>query len=55
MGPIPDEVQQMPTFLAVIADQAPNPEDAQRLIAFLSSDAVATIIESTGLRPVASE
>jgi molybdate transport system substrate-binding protein len=52
VGPIPDELQQVSTFLAVIADQAANPEDAERLIEFLSSEAVASVIASTGLRPV---
>jgi molybdate transport system substrate-binding protein len=51
-GPIPDELQQVSTFLAVIADQAANSEDAERLIEFLSSEAVASVIASTGLRPV---
>ena len=55
VGPIPNELQQTSTFLAVIAEQATNSEDAERLIDFLSSEAVASIIESTGLRPVILE
>jgi ABC-type molybdate transport system substrate-binding protein len=38
-------------FSAGIMEQATNPEDAGRLITFLSSEAVASIIESTGLVP----
>ena len=38
VGSIPDELQQVSTFLAVIADQAANSEDAERLIEFLSSE-----------------
>jgi molybdate transport system substrate-binding protein len=55
VGPIPDEIQQVSTFLAVLAARAGNVADAQRLIAFLSSAAVAPIVESTGLRPVVAE
>jgi molybdate transport system substrate-binding protein len=55
VGPIPDEIQQVSTFVAVIAEHAENPEDAERLVDFLSSAAVASIIESTGLRPVGQE
>jgi len=51
VGPIPDEFQQISTFLAVIAERATNTADAQQLIAFLSSAAAAPIIESTGLFP----
>jgi molybdate transport system substrate-binding protein len=51
VGPIPDEYQQISTFLAVIPERATNSADAQRLIAFLSSTAAAPIIESTGLFP----
>jgi len=50
-GPIPDELQEVSMFSAGIMEQATNPEDAGRLIAFLSSEAVASIIESTGLVP----
>ncbi len=55
LGPIPDELQQVSMFSTGIMELAANPDDAQRLIEFLSSDAVATVIESAGLRPVASE
>jgi molybdate transport system substrate-binding protein len=49
VGPIPDELQQVSTFVAVITANAGNPEDAARLAEFLSSEAVAAIVESTGL------
>jgi molybdate transport system substrate-binding protein len=51
VGPIPDELQEISMFSAGIMEQATNPEDAGRLITFLSSEAVASIIESTGLVP----
>ncbi len=50
-GPIPDELQVVAMFSAGIMEQAANPEDARRLIEFLSSEAVASIIETTGLVP----
>jgi len=55
VGPIPEELQLVSTFLAVIAEEAGNPDHAQHLIEFLASEAAAGIIESTGLRPVALE
>jgi len=51
VGPIPDELQEISMFSVGIMEQATNPEDAGRLITFLSSEAVASIIESTGLVP----
>ncbi len=54
-GTIPNELQQPSTFSAGIMERAANPEAAQRLIRFLSSESVAGIIESTGLRPVVWE
>ena len=54
-GTIPNELQQPSTFSAGIMERAANPEAAQRLIRFLSSESVADIIESTGLRPVVRE
>jgi molybdate transport system substrate-binding protein len=54
VGPIPEELQQVSTFLAVVAARAENPDEARRLIEFLSSAAVAPIIASTGLEPVAA-
>ncbi len=55
VGPIPDEIQQMSSFLAVIPANAGNAEGAARLIEFLSSPAVAGIVASTGLSPVSSD
>jgi len=54
-GTIPDEFQQPSTFSAGIMERSENSQIAQRLIEFLSSDAVGAIIESTGLRPVVWE
>jgi molybdate transport system substrate-binding protein len=51
VGPIPAELQQVSMFSAGLMEAAANAEDAQRLIDFLSSESVATIIESTGLLP----
>ena len=54
VGPIPKEVQKVTTFSAGITTRAENPTDAQALIDFLSSAAVADTISSTGLEPVVS-
>jgi molybdate transport system substrate-binding protein len=54
-GTIPGEFQQPSTFSAGIMEKSENSQIAQRLIEFLSSDAVGAIIESTGLRPVVWE
>ena len=51
-GTIPNELQEIAFFSAGIMEQAPNLEEAERLVQFLSSDAAAPIIESTGLTPV---
>ncbi len=51
VGLIPEEIQQVSTFLVVVAERTDNLEGAGKLIDFLSSPAVAGIIESTGLRP----
>ena len=50
-GTLPAELQQESWFAAGIMQTAENPEEAQRLIEFLNSEAAAPIIESTGLRP----
>jgi len=52
-GPIPDEIQQVSTVLVVMTEQMANPQNARRLVEFLSSEAAAAVIESTGLIPVA--
>ena len=55
VGPMPDEVQKITTFSTGIAERALNPEDARRLIDYLSSEDVAETIAVTGLSPVVSE
>ncbi|MCH8136383.1 MAG: substrate-binding domain-containing protein [Proteobacteria bacterium] len=54
VGPIPKDVQKVTTFSAGITTRAENPLDAQSLIDFLSSNAAAVTIATTGLEPVAS-
>jgi molybdate transport system substrate-binding protein len=53
VGPIPDALQQITVFSAAITDAAENPQDGRELIRFLASQAVAPLIESKGLQPVA--
>ena len=55
VGPIPTELQEVSTFSAGITEGSENPEDAQKLIEFLSSEAVAATIAATGLVPVVWE
>ena len=52
VGTIPEEIQQISTFMTVIPERVENERGARRLIDFLASPAAAGIIESTGLRPV---
>ena len=52
-GLIPDELQQVATVVVVMTEHMENPEAARKLVEFLSSDAAATVIQSTGLMPVA--
>jgi molybdate transport system substrate-binding protein len=52
-GPIPAEYQRVTTFSTGITTDAENPDGAQRLIEFLSSDDAARTIAETGLEPVA--
>jgi molybdate transport system substrate-binding protein len=52
VGTIPDELQEVAFFSAGIMESAANPSDAESLLAYLSSEAAASIIESTGLTPV---
>jgi putative tricarboxylic transport membrane protein len=54
VGPIPNDVQEVTMFSTGITTRAKNPADAQTLIDFLSSAAVAATIRSTGLEPMAS-
>ncbi len=55
VGPIPDEMQRVTTFSAGILLDAANPDDARRLIDYLSSAALAPAIEPSGLAPVVLE
>ena len=52
VGPLPEGAQQVTIFSAAIPKNAPNADAAKRLIAFLSSAAVAPVIEQTGLEPI---
>jgi putative tricarboxylic transport membrane protein len=52
VGPIPSDVQKVTTFSTGITTHAENAADAQLLIDFLSSSAVAETIASTGLEPL---
>ena len=52
-GLLPDELQQVATVLVVMTKHMENPEAARKLVEFLSSDAAATVVQSTGLMPVA--
>ena len=52
VGPLPEGAQQVTIFSAAIPKGAKNPEAARRLIEFLSSPAVASIVEQTGLEPI---
>ncbi len=53
-GPIPSEYQRVETFSAGITSSSENMADAEQLIEYLSSGAVASTIESTGLEPIAN-
>ena len=55
VGPIPDDVQETTTFSAGITARALRPENARRLIDYLSSEDVAETIADTGLSPVVRE
>ena len=52
VGTIPEEVQQVTVFCAVIAANARQPEAAQALIRFLASPEAAPVLERTGLAPL---
>jgi len=52
LGPIPAEVQLVTVFSAGIATNSKSPEEAQQLIKYLSSAAVAPTIAKTGLEPI---
>jgi ABC-type molybdate transport system substrate-binding protein len=52
VGPLPDEVQRVSTFVAGIAAGARSREAARELIAFLRSPALGPIVEKYGLEQV---
>jgi ABC-type molybdate transport system substrate-binding protein len=52
VGPLPEGAQQVTIFSAAIPKNAPAPDLARRLIAFLSSPAAAPVVEQTGLEPI---
>ncbi len=54
VGLIPDELQETAFFSAGIMTNAANDDEAERLLAFLSSEAAAPVIDATGLRAVAA-
>jgi len=54
-GTIPSGLQRPSTFSMGVMENAENPVAAQQLIEFLSSESVASVIESTGLSPVVRE
>jgi molybdate transport system substrate-binding protein len=49
VGRIPEEIQKVNTYAAAVVTGSTQAEAARRLIAFLSSDAVAAAIEKTGM------
>jgi len=52
VGPLPEGAQQVTIFSAAIPKGAKNVDAARRLIQFLSSPAVAPVVEQTGLEPI---
>ena len=52
VAPLPEGAQEVTIFAAAIPKGAKNPEAAKRLIQFLSSPRVASIIRDTGLEPI---
>lgn len=52
VGPLPDGAQRVTIFSAAIPKGAKNVDAARRLIQFLSSPAVAPVVEQTGLEPI---
>ena len=49
VAPLPDEVQRITVFSAVLLTQARNPDGAAELIRFLASEDAAETIASTGV------
>jgi len=54
VGPLPEGAQQVTIFSAAIVNGAKAPDAGKALIAFLSSPAVASTVEQTGLEPIAN-
>jgi molybdate transport system substrate-binding protein len=52
VAPLPEGAQEVTIFAAAIPKGAKNPEAARRLIQFLSSPRVASLIRDTGLEPI---
>ena len=52
VGPLPEGAQQVTIFSAAIPKVAKNVDAARRLIQFLSSPAVASLVQQTGLEPI---
>ena len=55
VGPIPEELQKITLFSAGVTTSAANISGAERLIHYLSSRAVISAIEATGLEAVAAQ
>jgi hypothetical protein len=54
VGPLPPGAQQVTIFSAAIVKGAKNTDAGKKLIEFLSSPAVASTVEQTGLDPIAN-
>jgi len=52
VGPLPPDVQLVTTFSAGVATHAKNPDDARKLIQFLTSPAAASVFAKRGLEPL---
>jgi molybdate transport system substrate-binding protein len=55
VAPLPEGAQEVTIFAAAIPKGAKNPEAARRLIQFLSSPRVASLIRDTGLEPISRD
>jgi molybdate transport system substrate-binding protein len=51
VGPIPAELQKMIAYSAMIPANAKEPEAANALIGFFSSDAAVPLLKSVGMEP----
>ena len=52
VGPLPEGAQEVTVFSAAIPNGAKNPVEARKLIDFLRSPAVASVVENSGLEPI---